>query len=112
MDVEMAFTDELMRRAALHLRDHADAPTDGLAPDDPLARLMAELAVRAARDGGSASAMRGAQLNLEILAVRREKAAARAEGRPVAPIDARERGLIAARNRAIEEELAESQPAT
>jgi DNA primase len=112
LDVEAAFTDELMRRAALHLRDHADAPTDGLAPDDPLARLMAELAVRAARDGGSASALRGAQLNLEILAVRREQAAARAEGRPVAPLTARERELVDARNRAIEQELAESQPAT
>jgi DNA primase len=112
MDIESTFTDELMRRAALHLRDHPNAPTEALAPDDPLSRLMAELAVRATRDGGSTSAISGTRLNLEILAVRREKAAARAEGRPVAPIDARERELIDARNRAIEQELAEGQPTT
>jgi DNA primase len=112
MDVEATFTDELMRRAAQHVRDHPDAPTEGLGPDDPLARLMAELAVRAARDGGSASALRGARLNLEILAVRREMSAARAAAQPVAPLRARELALIDERNRAIEQELAESQPAT
>jgi DNA primase len=112
LDAEATFTDELMRRAAQHLRDHADAPTDGLVPDDPLSRLMAELAVRAARDGGSASTLRGARLNLEILAVRREKGAARSAGQPVSPLIARERALIDERNRAIEQELAESQPAS
>jgi hypothetical protein len=101
-----------MRRAALHLREHPDAPTDGLAPDDPLSRLMAELAIRAARERGSASALLGARLNLAILGVRREMSAARAEGRPVAPLITRERGLLDERNRAIEQELAESQPAS
>ena len=112
MDIETAFTDELMRRAALHLRDHADAPTDGLAPDDPLVRLMAELAVRATTERASAGAFRGAGLNLELAAIRREKAAARAEGRPLAQIIARERALKEEWNRTAEQDLAESQPAT
>jgi DNA primase len=112
MDVETAFTDELMRRAALHLRDHADAPTDGLPPDDPLARLMAELAVRATTERASAGAFRGARLNLELAVIRREKAAARAEGRPLAQIIARERALKEEWNRTAEQDLAESQPAT
>jgi hypothetical protein len=49
-------------------------------------------------------------LNLEILALGRDKVAARAQGRPVAPLIARERGLVDERNRAIEEAMAE-QPA-
>jgi hypothetical protein len=44
--------------------------------------------------------------------VGREKAAARSAGQPVAPLIVRERALIDERNRAIEQELAESQPAT
>jgi hypothetical protein len=72
---------------------------------------MAELSVRAARERGSASAFRGARLNLELAAVRREKAAARMEGRPLAPIIARERTLKDEWDRAIDQELAESQPA-
>jgi DNA primase len=111
LDVEATFTHELMRRAALHLRDHLHAPTEGLPPEEQLARLMAELSVRAARDGGSANSLTGARLNLAILAVGRERAAALAAGRPVAPLIARERELVAERNRTIEQELAESQPA-
>jgi DNA primase len=112
IDVEATFTEELMRRAALHLRDYADAPTDGLEPDDPLARLMAELTVRAATQRGSASAFRGARLNLELALLRREKSAARGEGRPLAPIIARERALREEWNRTAEQVLAESHPAT
>ena len=113
LDVEAAFTDELMRRAALHLRDHADAPTDGPRPGRSARAAhgragrprRARRAARRARCGARSSTSRS-------LAVRREKAAARAEGRPVAPIDARERELVSRANRAIEQELAESQPAT
>jgi DNA primase len=112
LDLEATFTDPLMRRAAERVRDHPDAPADGIAPDDPLSRLMAELSVRAARERGSASAFRGARLNVELAAVRREKAAARAEGRPVAPIIARERSLREEWDRTADQELTESQPAT
>jgi hypothetical protein len=112
MAVEATFTDELMRRAAFQLRDHADAPTDGLAPDDPLSRLMAELSVRAAGVDGSSVALRGDRLQLEILAVAREKRAARAAGRPTTPLTARERELREEYDRAVEQKLAESQPAT
>jgi DNA primase len=112
LDVDATFTDELMRRAASHLRDHLDAPTDGLDPEDPLSRLMAELAVRAARERGSATAFRGARIDLELAAVQREKAAARADGRPLAPIIARERDLREEWNRTAAQELDASQPAT
>jgi hypothetical protein len=73
---------------------------------------MAELSVRAAGERGSASAFRGARLSLDLAVVRRDKAAARAEGRPLAPIIARERALREEWNRTAEQELAESQPAT
>jgi DNA primase len=112
LDVDATFTDELMRRAAAHLRDHLDAPTEGLEPDDPLSRLMAELAVRAARERGSATAFRGARIDLELASVQREKAAARAEGRPLAPIIARERELREEWNRTAAQELDANQPAT
>jgi DNA primase len=112
LDVETTLTDELMRRAALHLREHLEAPTDGLEENDPLAGVMAELAVRAARERGSATAFRGARINLERAAVRREKAAARAEGRPLAPIVARERELDEEWNRTAAQELEANQPAT
>jgi DNA primase len=111
VDTEQAFTSPLMRRAASHLREHLDAPAEGVPPDDgELAALMAQLAVRSAQRRGSTAALEGARLNLEILAVGRDKAAARAEGRPVAPLMARERGLVDERNRAIEQAMAE-QPA-
>jgi len=112
LDVETTFTDELMRRAALHLRDHLEAPTDGLEGNDPLSSVMAELAVRAARDRGSATAFGGARIGLELAAVQREKAAARAEGRPLAPIIARERELREEWNRTAAQELDANQPAT
>jgi DNA primase len=112
LDIEATFTDELMRRAALHLRDHLEAPTDGVEANDPLSGVMAELAVRAAREGGSATAFRGARIDLELAAVRREKAAARADGRPLAPIIARERELREEWNRTAAQELDASQPAT
>jgi DNA primase len=112
VDPEQAFTNPLMRRAASHLVEHLDAPAEGVAPDDgELAALMAQLAVRAAQQRGSTAALEGARLNLEILAVGRDKVAARAEGRPVAPLMARERGLVDERNRAIEQAMAE-QPAS
>src|SRR4051794_34162241 len=112
LDLEATFTDELMRRAALHLRDHLEAPTDGVDANDPLSGVMAELAVRAARERGSATAFRGARIDLERAAVRREKAAARAEGRPLAPIVARERELDEEWNRTATQELDANQPAT
>src|SRR4051794_36573414 len=112
LDLEATFTDELMRRAAQHLRDHLEAPTDGVDANDPLCGVMAELAVRAARERGSATAFRGAQIDLELAAVRREKAAARAEGRPLAPIIARERELREEWNRTAAQELDANQPAT
>jgi DNA primase len=111
LDTEQAFTNPLMRRAAAHLREHLDAPAQGVPPDDgELAALMAQIAVRAAQRRGSTAALEGARLNLEILALGRDKIAARAEGRPVAPLIARERGLVDERNRVIEQAMAE-QPA-
>src|SRR4051794_36935864 len=112
LDLEATFTDELMCRAARHLRDHLEAPTDGVDGSDPLSGVMAELAVRAARERGSATTFRGARIDLELAAVQREKTAARAEGSPLAPIIARERELREEWNRTAAQELEANQPAT
>src|SRR4051794_5236459 len=92
LDLEATFTDELMRRAARHLRDHLEAPTDGVDGNDPLSAVMAELAVRAARERGAATAVRGARIGLQLAAGRREEAAGPARGRPGARVRGRGRG--------------------
>jgi hypothetical protein len=48
LDLNRPFTSELTRRAAAHLCDRLEAPSADPAGDDPLAALIAELAVRAA----------------------------------------------------------------
>ena len=49
LDLEADLTSAFTRRAAEHLREHLDAPTTGLADDDPLLPFMRELAVGDAR---------------------------------------------------------------
>jgi DNA primase len=110
LDMDQAFTSELTRRAARHLREHLAAPAEGVpAEDTELAGLIAELAVRAARGRGSAAALEGEALNLELLRLERAITAARGSG-DVAPLSARRAELRRRRDSAIERAMAESQP--
>ncbi len=101
---------ELTRRAARHLRDHLADPSAGIDPEDgELARLVAELSVRAAQSRGSRAALEGESLNLELVRIDRQIAAARSSGRgDVAPLVAQRKALRDQRNRAIERAMAES----
>jgi DNA primase len=110
LDLEHAFTNELTRRAASHLRAHLDAPADRIAAEDTeLAALVAELSVRAAQGRGSSAALEGESLNLELLRLERAIATARTSGRgDVAPLVARREELRHRRDRAIERAMAET----
>ena len=92
LDLEAMFTDDVTRRAARHLRDHMHAPLEGLdAEDTELSTLVAKLSVRAAQALGSTDSIEGASINMELMRVRRDKAAARASGQGgVAQLAARE----------------------
>jgi DNA primase len=108
LDLDEAFSSELTRRAAGHLRAHLSAPTDGLDPEDTeLATLNAQLAV--ARRGGSPAALEGATLNLELVRLQRSIAAARAAGEGVAPLVRRRAELQARLDAVIERAMAETQ---
>jgi len=108
LDVDAAFTDDLTRRAARHLRDHLQAPLERLGPDDgELSTLIAKLSVRAAQALGSADSIEGAAINMELMRVRRDKAAARASGQGgVAQLAAREDDLRRRLDRIIERAMA------
>jgi len=120
-DLDELFTDDLARRAAYHLREHADDPTAGLAvvgedgeadsEADALARYVAELSVRASRNAPSAAALEGELLGLELQRVERAIASARASASgDVAPLVELRQGLRERRDRAIERAMAETQP--
>jgi len=69
------------RRAAVHLREHLDAPIESLAEDDPLTGLIRELAVRAGAMGAaSPAAFEIERLQLALARIDREIAVARASG--------------------------------
>ena len=113
LDPDEAFTSDLTRRAARHLREHLEAPAEGLGTEDAeLGALIAELSVRATRGGGSTAALEGESLNLELLRLERAIASARTSGRgDVAPLVARREELRRRRDRAIERAMAETEPA-
>jgi DNA primase len=108
LDLEAMFTDDVTRRAARHLRDHMHAPLDGLdAEDAELSTLIAKLSVRAAQALGSTDSIEGASINMELMRVRRDKAAARASGQGgVAQLAAREDELRRRLDRVIERAMA------
>jgi DNA primase len=82
VDLEEHFTGDLVRRAAAHLRDHLDAPAEGLPDDDPeLAALIAQLTVRAGGEPAQPETLEVQSLQLEIASIERQMQAARAEGR-------------------------------
>ena len=79
LDLEADLTSAATRRAAAHLREHLDAPTTGLADDDPLLGFMRELAVGDARtQAATPAAFEIERLQLTLARLDREIAAARA----------------------------------
>jgi DNA primase len=113
LDADTAFSSELTRRAARHLREHLGDPAEGIDPEDAeLAKLIAGLSMNAARGRGSRAALEGESLTLELLRLERDIASARSSGSgDVAPLVARREELRHRRNRAIERAMAETQPA-
>ncbi len=78
LDLEADLSSAFTRRAAEHLRGHLDAPTAGLADDDPLLPFMRELAVGDARTASAtAAAFEIERLQLSLARLDREIAAAR-----------------------------------
>jgi DNA primase len=94
LDVDALFTSELTRRAALHLREHFDHPSEALpVDDDQFARLIAELVIRAGALGGDAESLAIERLQLDLLRLNREIHAAERAGEPVGEL-ARERQRV------------------
>ena len=85
VELDEHFASPLMRRAAQHLREHMEAPTDGVPEDDPeLASLLMGLTVGGGRDA-SIDDLDAARLQLELQRLERRIRAARAAGEPVTP---------------------------
>jgi DNA primase len=79
LDLDSHLTGELTRRAALHLRSHLDDPTAAV-DDGELARLLAELVVRAASAPAQPEQLEVERLQLELARVDRQIAGSRAAG--------------------------------
>jgi DNA primase len=110
LDVDEAFSDELSRRAARHLRRHLESPAEGVETSDrELMALVAHLTIRAGREHGSAATLRAETLNLELERLERQIARARRERTgAVAPLVARRERKRHERDRALEQAIAES----
>jgi len=84
MDVDRSFGNELTRRAAHYLVEHLEHPGQSLpAGADDLARLIAELVIRAGDLAADPGALQVERLQLDKLRVERSIAAARSAGEPV-----------------------------
>jgi len=80
-DLDALFSSELTRRAARHLATHLDHPMQDLPhDDDELARLIAELVVRAAEFAPDPNALAVERLQLDKQRLEREIIAARRSG--------------------------------
>lgn len=78
LDLDADLTTTFTRRAAKHLREHLDAPTHGLADDDPLMAFMRELAVGDERTAAATPvAFEIERLQLQLARLDRDIAAAR-----------------------------------
>jgi DNA primase len=81
LDVDELFTGDVARRAAMHLREHIDSPTEGVRADDTeLAALLTEIAVRAAHEPAEPATLEVETLQLELARIERQIAAARTDG--------------------------------
>ncbi len=116
LEIEALFTSELLRRAALHLRDgNAGEPLKGISDEDrELVSLLAELTVEAGRwpavEGTSTPPMLEVQqLQLQLASIERQIHTARARGTGEVSELARRRGEVKQRfDRAQERALAHS----
>ncbi len=111
LDLDADLSRPATRAAAAHLREHLDAPTEGLPDDDPLTGLVRELAVRAAGVTATPAVFRMERLQLELYRVEREIALARSRGEPVTDLAERRSTTKAEINRAMEQLMDESEPA-
>ncbi|MEA2255950.1 MAG: primase [Solirubrobacteraceae bacterium] len=110
VDVEVAFTSDLTRRAAAHLRERLSGASAELpADDDELAALVAELVVRSGQMSASESAMEGERLRLDLFALEREIAAARSAGETYHELVVRRQDLRRRVNEAQGRSLEETQ---
>jgi DNA primase len=103
VSVERHFVSPLVRRATQHLRDHLTAPLSQLPPEDPeLARLMAELVVRAGDEAMTAAGLEVELLQLERARLEREIAAAQSAGLLVGELAAERSKLKVELDRAVD----------
>jgi DNA primase len=113
LDLEQALVTPVHRRAAELLREHAGggvlrAPEG----DEELARVLAELQVRAAPATSTRAALDAERLRLELATVEREIARARAGGEGnVVELARRREALHSAMERELEETLAQTRQA-
>jgi DNA primase len=114
LDLETAFTTDLTRRAAVHVRERlAGGSAELPAGDDELAALVAEVVVRAGEMRPSEAAVEGERLTLELLGIEREIAAARtAAAGDVTPLVSRRQDLRRRRDAAIARAMEETHAAS
>lgn len=113
VEPEAHFTSELLRRAAVHLREHLTAPTEGLPEDDDELRLLVtELAVRAARGTSHRETLDVEFLQLDLARLDRDIARARSAGGGEVAALARRRGQLKSElDLAIDRAMAADAPA-
>jgi DNA primase len=112
LDVDELFTDEVARRAARHLREHIDAPTEGVPADDSeLAALLTEIAVRAAHEPAEPATLEVETLQLELARIDRQISVARSDGEgAVAELATRRAALKARVDQAIDRAMGAAAP--
>jgi hypothetical protein len=94
LDIDETFGNDLTRRAARYLVEHLEHPGQSLpAGADDLARLVAELVIRAGDLAADPAALALERLALDKLRLDRRIAAARGAGEPVTAL-ARERQRV------------------
>lgn len=94
IDPAEVFSSDLVRRGAEHLRGRLGTPAAELPEDDePLARLIAELVIRAGQMEATPAALELEALQLDLARIDRRIAQARAEGGEVLPL-AKEREQV------------------
>jgi DNA primase len=103
MDIDASFSVELTRRAAHYLAEHLEHPGQSLPEGaDDLARVVAELVIRAGELAADAEALMIERLQLDKHRLDREIAAAQRSGEPVSALAAdRQRVQDAIRHRLV-----------
>lgn len=110
LDLDANITAPATRAAAAHLREHLDAPTDGLADDHPIAGLVRELTVRAGGVTATPAVFRMERLQLELHRIERQITAARGRGEPMTELAGQRARAKAEINKAMEQLMEEREP--